>query len=85
MHVANMPLSLASITKETGLTRGGVYETVGFLLKRKLLEETETKNALGRGKARRFLIPRAIFEHISHFERPPDRLERQHETGLTTR
>lgn len=70
MHVANRPLSLASITEETGLTRGGIYETIEFLLRRKLLEETETKNALGRGKARRFFIPEVIFERIRLFERP---------------
>lgn len=73
MNVANRALSLASITEETGLTRGGVYETIEFLLRRKLLEETETKNALGRGKARRFFIPVAIFERIRQFERPLDR------------
>lgn len=71
MHVGKQPLTLAAITAETGLTRGGVYETVAYLLKRGLLDETEIKNALGRGKARRFSIPEGVFERIRQFERSP--------------
>jgi hypothetical protein len=71
MHVGNQQLTLAAITAETGLTRGGVYETIAYLLKRSLLDETEVKNALGRGKARRFSIPERIFERIRQFERSP--------------
>jgi hypothetical protein len=71
MHVGNQPLTLAAITAETGLTRGGIYETVAYLLKRRLLDETEVRNALGRGKARRFSIPESIFERIRQFERLP--------------
>ena len=71
MHTGNRPLTLTSITEETGLTRGGVYEAVDYLLKRKLLHETKVRNALGRGKARRFMIAEAIFERIRQFERSP--------------
>ncbi|MEK1851479.1 MAG: MarR family transcriptional regulator [Phyllobacterium sp.] len=68
MHLGNKQLTLANITEETGLTRGGVYETVEFLIKRNLLNETEIKNSMGRGRARQFTIPTAIFERIRHFE-----------------
>lgn len=71
MHVGNQPLTLAAITAETGLTRGGVYETIAYLVKRRLLDEVEVRNTLGRGKARRFSIPETIFEQIRQFERSP--------------
>jgi hypothetical protein len=73
MHVGNKALTLANITEETGLTRGGVYETVEFLLKRGLLRETEVKNSLGRGRARQFAITSSIFDRIRQFEKNPRR------------
>ena len=56
MHTAQMPLTIATITDQTGLSRGGVYESLGYLLQRGLLREEEIKKSLGRGKARRFIL-----------------------------
>ncbi|SES42307.1 MarR family transcriptional regulator [Rhizobium sp. NFR03] len=68
MHLANKKLTIANIIEETGLTRGGIWEAVDFLIQRKLLTETQIKNSLGRGRARQFDIPQTIFDKLRHFE-----------------
>lgn len=44
----------------TGLTRGGVIETIDPLVKRGLLIQTIGRNAMGRGTARQFEIAPAV-------------------------
>ena len=69
MHIGNIPLTVANITEQTGLTRGGVEEAVGFLIKRQLLSETKTTNSMGRGRARLFHLPQSLFDRLRHFQR----------------
>ena len=64
MHQAHEPLTLSSIIKITGMTRGGVIETIDLLVQRGVLTETMGKNSMGRGTARQFEFARSVFEHI---------------------
>ena len=64
MHQAHEPLTLSSIMKITGLTRGGVIETVEQLVQRGILTETLGRNSMGRGTARQFEFARNVFEQI---------------------
>ncbi|MEP9356827.1 MarR family transcriptional regulator [Xanthobacter sp. KR7-65] len=64
MHQGNQRLTLSNIMELTALTRGGVSETVDQLVARKLLTETLTTNAMGRGRAREFRIAPSIFENL---------------------
>lgn len=68
MHVGRTPLTVTNIINETGLTRGGVTETIDYLVQRELLTETQVKNSMGRGRARQFEIVRRIFEKTSPFQ-----------------
>lgn len=67
MHQGNQPLNLSNIMELTGLTRGGVAETVDQLIKRNILTETFVKNSMGRGRARQFEISPEIFEKLRAF------------------
>lgn len=51
MHQAHEPLTLASVIKITGMTRGGVLETIDNLVERGILTQTMGKNSIGRGTA----------------------------------
>lgn len=53
-------LTLSKLIKVTGLTRGGVVETIDPLVKRGLLIEAIGRNAMGRGTARQFEIAPAV-------------------------
>lgn len=64
MHQTHEPLTLASVIKITGMTRGGVLETMDQLVERGILTETLGKNSMGRGTARQFEFARNVFEHI---------------------
>lgn len=68
MHNGRVPLTTANITEYTGLTRGGFDDAVELLIKRGLLEETVSLNAIGRGRSRMFHIPESIFDRLKHFE-----------------
>ncbi|WP_273793755.1 transcriptional regulator [Brucella anthropi] len=64
MHQAHEPLTLASVIKITGMTRGGVIETMDMLVQRGILTETLGKNSMGRGTARQFEFARHVFDQI---------------------
>ena len=64
MHQAHEPLTLASVIKITGMTRGGVIETMDLLVQRGILTETLGKNSMGRGTARQFEFARHVFDQI---------------------
>lgn len=64
MHQAHEPLTLASVIKITGMTRGGVIETIDLLVRRGILTETLGKNSMGRGTARQFELARHVFDQI---------------------
>lgn len=61
MHQAHEKLTLSNIIQFTGMTRGGVIETIDLLVKRGILTESLGKNSQGRGVARQFeLAPRLL-------------------------
>jgi len=62
MHQAHERLTLSKIIQFTGMTRGGVIETIDFLVKRGVLTETLGKNSMGRGTARQFEFAAQVFE-----------------------
>ncbi len=64
MHQAHEPLTLASVIKITGMTRGGVLETMDQLVQRGILTESLGKNSTGRGTARQFEFARNVCEQI---------------------
>ncbi|NNU63101.1 transcriptional regulator [Ochrobactrum soli] len=64
MHQAHEPLTLTSVTNFTGLTRGGVIETMDVLVQRSILRETLGKNSMGRGTARQFEFVPEVFSQI---------------------
>ena len=64
MHQAHEPLTLSSVIKITGMTRGGVIETMDMLVQRGILTETLGKNSMGRGTARQFEFARHVFDQI---------------------
>lgn len=64
MHQAHEPLTLSSVIKITGMTRGGVIETMDLLVQRGILKETLGKNSMGRGTARQFDLARHVFDQI---------------------
>lgn len=53
-------LGLSDLIKVTGLTRGGIIETIEPLVRRGLLIETMGKNSMGRGTARYFGIASSV-------------------------
>jgi hypothetical protein len=65
MHQAHEKLTLSNIIEFTGMTRGGVIETVELLVKRGILTETLGKNSMGRGVARQFKLSSAVLEQLS--------------------
>lgn len=56
LHGSEIPITLSTLVNVSGLTRGGVSETVDQLVHRGLLLESMGHNAIGRGKARLFTI-----------------------------
>lgn len=64
MHQAHEKLTLSNIIQFTGMTRGGVIETIDFLVKRGILTETLGKNSMGRGTARQFEFAAQVFEAV---------------------
>ncbi|MEP9378369.1 MarR family transcriptional regulator [Aquabacter sp. CN5-332] len=68
LHLSNQRLTLTNISEFTGLTRGGVTETIDQLIRRKILTETLTTNSMGRGRAREFNIARGIFERLRNLK-----------------
>lgn len=64
MHQAHEPLTLSSVIRITGMTRGGVIETMDLLVQRGILKETLGKNSMGRGTARQFEFARHVFDQI---------------------
>ena len=62
MHQAHENLTLSNIINFTGMTRGGVIETIEFLVKRGILIESRGKNSMGRGTARQFEFSQHVFE-----------------------
>jgi DNA-binding MarR family transcriptional regulator len=64
MHQAHEKLTLSNIIEMTGMTRGGVVETMDFLVERGILLETMGKNSMGRGTARQFQFAPGVFENL---------------------
>ncbi len=64
MHQAHEPLTLASVIEITGMTRGGVLETMDNLVERGILTQTMGKNSLGRGTARQFGFAKAFLNDL---------------------
>jgi len=67
MHQAHEPLTLSNIMQITGMTRGGVIETMDLLVERGILIETLGKNSMGRGTARQFEFSPRVFERLRSF------------------
>ncbi len=63
-HLSHERLTLVSVVKITGMTRGGVLESIEELVQRGILTETLGKSSMGRGKARQFEFARNVFEQI---------------------
>ncbi|WHS32573.1 MULTISPECIES: HAD family hydrolase [Brucella/Ochrobactrum group] len=64
MHQAHEPLTLAKVMNFTGMTRGGVIETMDALVQRGILQEILGKNSMGRGTARQFEFAPEVFSQI---------------------
>ncbi|QTG17028.1 transcriptional regulator (plasmid) [Agrobacterium tumefaciens] len=64
MHQAHEKLTLSNIIAITGMTRGGVIETMDLLVERGILLETLGKNSMGRGTARQFQFAPGVFESL---------------------
>ncbi|OBZ97588.1 transcriptional regulator (plasmid) [Pararhizobium polonicum] len=62
MHQAHQKLTLSNIIEITGMTRGGVIETIDLLVERGILLETLGKNSMGRGTARQFEFSQQVFD-----------------------
>ncbi|MFS8044029.1 transcriptional regulator [Xanthobacter sp. AM33] len=56
LHGSENPITLSTLVSMSGLTRGGVSETIDQLVRRELLFETMGHNVIGRGRARLFVI-----------------------------
>ena len=61
-HQSHERLTLASIVKIIGMTRGGVPEATDQLVQRGIMTETLGKDSMGRGTARQLEFVRNIFE-----------------------
>lgn len=57
-------LTLASVVKITGITRGGILEAMDQIVQRGILTETSRKDSMGRGTATQFEFARNVFEQI---------------------
>jgi hypothetical protein len=64
MHQSHQKLTLSNIIEITGMTRGGVIETIDLLVRRGVLTETLGKNSMGRGTARQFEFASKVFEAL---------------------
>ncbi|MCZ7865796.1 transcriptional regulator [Agrobacterium salinitolerans] len=60
LHGGEGQVGLSDLIKVTGLTRGGIIETIEPLVRRGLLVETMGKNSIGRGTARYFEIASSV-------------------------
>jgi len=61
MHQAHQKLTLSNVIDITGMTRGGVIETIELLVRRGILTETLGRNSMGRGTARQFEFSPQVF------------------------
>ena len=64
MHQAHEKLTLSNIIQFTGMTRGGVIETMDLLVKRGILTESLGKNSQGRGVARQFELALRLLDNL---------------------
>lgn len=64
MHQAHEKLTLSNIIQFTGMTRGGVIETMDLLVKRGILTESLGKNSQGRGVARQFELSSRLLDNL---------------------
>lgn len=64
MHQAHEKLTLSNIIQFTGMTRGGVIETMDLLVKRGILTESLGKNSQGRGVARQFELSSRLLDSL---------------------
>jgi len=64
MHQSHEKLTLSNIIAITGMTRGGVIETMDLLVQRGILLETLGRNSMGRGTARQFQFAPGVFESL---------------------
>ncbi|WP_425964754.1 transcriptional regulator [Rhizobium nepotum] len=64
MHQAHQKLTLSNIIEITGMTRGGVIETIDLLVQRGILTETLGRNSMGRGTARQFEFSPHVFDAL---------------------
>ncbi|KVK50014.1 transcriptional regulator [Agrobacterium sp. TS43] len=64
MHQAHQKLTLSNIIEITGMTRGGVIETIDLLVQRGILTETLGRNSMGRGTARQFEFSPRFFDAL---------------------
>ncbi|QYA17430.1 transcriptional regulator [Rhizobium sp. AB2/73] len=64
MHQSHEKLTLSNIIEITGMTRGGVIETMDLLVQRGILLETLGRNSMGRGTARQFQFAPGVFESL---------------------
>lgn len=64
MNQAHEKLTLSNIIQFTGMTRGGVIETLDQLVKRGILTESLGKNSQGRGVARQFELSSRFLDDL---------------------
>ncbi|WP_313195977.1 transcriptional regulator [Shinella zoogloeoides] len=64
MHQAHEKLTLSNVIEFTGMTRGGVIETMELLVKRGILTESLGKNSQGRGVARQFELSSHLLDSL---------------------
>lgn len=64
LHGDGLPVTLTRLTEITGLTRSGIAQTIGPLVKRGLLVEEMGKNAMGRGMARQFKMSPTLLQTL---------------------
>ncbi|WLS00698.1 transcriptional regulator [Shinella sumterensis] len=64
MHQAHQKLTLSNVIEFTGMTRGGVIETMELLVKRGILTESLGKNSQGRGVARHFELSSRLLDNL---------------------
>lgn len=65
MHQSHEELTLANISRVTGLARNPLADAVDGLVARGILLETMGKNSMGRGTARQFEFSPQVFDKLT--------------------
>ncbi|MCY1740689.1 hypothetical protein [Ensifer sp. SL37] len=76
MQVKGIEPSAKNIKEKAGLSLPGVHEMTGYLIARGLLVEETVLNAIGRGRASRFVIPNEVLRSIFDDDDGPPSVDR---------